>query len=162
MWLVVLGLAGCSSGPCDDAQLSEVTRALGSVSAEFRVQLASQGLAEACTLPDPIERGLTGIPAAPPTLLPMLDLQVAAEAPEVWKAACPGGPEVLADAATKSDGDARERIWSACDLAAKGWPKDKYLSASGARALPVMLEHLLADEREFDRRMVIDAIAGAR
>ncbi len=160
--LVLLGLWGCSSGPCDDGQLARVSEAIGSVSAEHRVQLASQGLAEACTLPEPIEKGLTGIPAAPPSMLPLLDLQVAAEAPEVWKAACPGGPEVLADVATKVDREARQRIWSGCELEKKGWSEAKFTSATGARALPVMLEHLLADERAFDRRMAIDALAGAK
>lgn len=158
--MILLLAVACSSGPCRDGDLKKVSEALGVVDAHYRQPLAAQGLVEACDLPAPVAEGLTGIARGMPGMGAMLDAKVAADAPDLWSAACPGGPGALADSMRAGGPDGRRALYAACALDRHGWGADAFAKASGPVVLPIVLAHLMADEAPFHRDLAITALAG--
>lgn len=156
--VLLLGLIGCSSGPCTG--LRELTSALGMVSAQDRRPMAAQGLAEMCELPEPVEAALGQVAFGVSGAERMADMKVAADAPELWAAACPGGPAALASSMQLADRDARISLHKACELERYGWSESAFAGGRGAVVLPIVLAHLLAGERAIDRSVALDALAG--
>lgn len=155
---VVFFLLGCSSGPC--SELGKVTSALGQVPDHLRTQLVAQGLAEQCELPPPVREGLLGVAQGMPGMTRMVDLRVASEAPELWAAACPGGPAALASSMQLRDADARRALHTDCALGRHGWSADGFARARGPVVLPIVLAELLKSESAMNRSLLLDALAG--
>lgn len=158
--MILLLAVACSSGPCRDGDLKKVSEALGAVDPAYRQPLAAQGLVEACDLPAPVSAGLTAIAQGMPGMTAMVDARVAADAPELFAAACPGGPGALAESMRLAGPDGRRSLYAACALDRHGWGADGFAKANGPVVLPIVLAHLLADEPPFHRDLAITALAG--
>ena len=156
-WMV---LGGCSSGPCDSGELKKVADAVAMVDARQRQQVAAMGLTEACTLPAPVIQGLNGVANGFPDSAALVDMRVAADAPELWLAACPGGPRTLAEAMRLAGPDARRKVHQECKLDRYGWGPDSFAKANGPLVLTVILAHELRDASAFSRDLTLNALAG--
>lgn len=158
--MILVWLFACDGGPCTNGELTKVSTALGQVSREMRQPLAAQGLVEACEFPEPVEQALQGVANGMPGTVEMFDRKVAVDAPELWAAACPGGPAALAEAMSMPSTQARRKLHETCQLQRYGWDSSTFASAGGPMVLPIVLSHAMEGEQGFPRTVVLDALAG--
>ncbi len=160
MFAALATLSACASGPCSSSDLRKVNQALGSVPKQHHVQLAAQGLVESCTFPPPVAEALQAVAQVPPDMVRLVDVRVAADAPELWSAACPGGPGALATTMQAAPADGRRHLFEACALDRHGWSADRFARGNGPVVLPIVLAELMKGHSVLDRTVVLDALAG--
>jgi len=141
-------MATALAGPCSASGLSEGVTAFSAVRAEVLPELAAMATAEACRLPKGAEEALRSIAQVGPSHRPLLDLQLATEAVDLWVAACPAGPKVLADQATLAPNERRGALWTACGLdEERGFSEAEWLAAPGPLVVaPILVPAFLASQ----------------
>ncbi|MEQ1569603.1 MAG: hypothetical protein ABMA64_28460 [Myxococcota bacterium] len=136
---------GCAvaAGPCDGSAFDEVVWAAAKVDAQTRPALVGQGLSEACNLPEPLEKGLMDVGALPPEMRAMSEMSLLADHPELWVAACPAGPGVLAEAISLRSSDRGRFLFEKCDLGRLGFTADGLARANGSVLLAIVTAQAL-------------------
>lgn len=157
-------LGGTSARACSGTDLAALIKALGETDPEHQTDLAAHGLRLACpTWAPPVVAALGGMISAPPQMRPMLEAKSVAEAPAVWMAACPGGLDVVMQAARLPASEKRGHLFDACKAARHGFAsRAEFVAGTGALFLPISAAHLLEREQVAlgDRRLILRALAG--
>ena len=147
--LLVAGvlLPSAAAARCPRPALEEGRATLRSMRPELQAGAAAQVLARACTWPAGVQQSLQVLPTTPADKLNTIDRQMAASAPDVWAAACPGGLDTVANAVTLGPTQGHALVHEACAVEELGvGTRDEYAGARGSMLLPVIVAWTLHQE----------------
>lgn len=137
VWLMAVALG--AKVQCDAGELDKAAEAIATMEAKHLAVVATVALTEACRLPAPVAEALRDVPRAPPEMAPMLDMRLAAVAPERVEQACPGGLKALSAVATLAPADKRPRLWRSCAVALSPFVTEaEWTASSGLVVAPLL------------------------
>lgn len=142
-----LALSSAAFARCPRPALEEGWQTIRSMRPELQPGAAAQVLARACTWPAGVQSAIQGLSTTPADKLNAVDRQMAATAPDLWTAACPGGLDTVANAVTLGPVAGHSLVHEACAVEALGVAtRDEYAMAHGSMLLPVVVAWTLHSE----------------
>jgi len=138
--LLLILILAAPPAACDADGLKKVEAVLSQVQVEHQQHLAFAGVREACTLHPALDQAAQASYNFAPQEAALMEARAVAAAPELWMAACPGGPRLVAQLIALAPNQRAAPLYEGCNLKRFGISAAAYLQPKPS-LLGILLAH---------------------